>query len=197
MELIGFVYRGYCCCTLNCMHFGGSYFGCCCDNTSKCAELYWGACLPCRCAGSIAFCPIGALMDLLYLPCHCYGRESWLRCMQEWCGCQCLPRTRNQEAWLIYFPHNYENPIATCGELLYVMYCVHTNPLGHEISHCTKCKDCPCMDQCCQNRVSTAAPTVPVAPTRPPSISISSTATSPPSVSQSQVLVVVAPMTRE
>jgi hypothetical protein len=123
-----------------------SFFGCCDENVSKCAELYWAACCPCRCAFGIAFGALGGLCDLCTLPCHCCGNQKYLQCTQEWCGCQYLPGNRRRPESTLFVSTDdivYANAVSidSFSQLLYFVCCVHGScHYGKFVKHCPVCE---------------------------------------------------------
>jgi len=170
-----YYYRKYQCCALSGMAWG-YVCGCCGGNTSKCAEIYWAACCPCRTAFSLACCGVGLLCDVGCLLGHCYGDSKWLQCTEEWCGCQCLPLRREQPDGTILVETDSAFrgiTLRSSQELLYYVCCVTGNSTSDPfLKHCQRCEPGATLPP--------AIVPVPAPATRPPSHSVSSTQSATP-----------------
>lgn len=183
MNGLCYVYDKYWCLTLTAANCANSLFGCCSENDSKCAEIYWVACCPCRCAFGTAFGSLGLICDLCYAPCHCLGNDKWLQCTQEWCGWQSVPDAKHApEGELCVSPDPdrwYVNAVSlrSYSQLFYYLCCVHNNCYGSRfVKHCGRCEP--------DASVAAVAPTPAMAP--PPALpparpSVSMASTAPPS----------------
>ena len=176
MNPLCYYYNKYQCFALSCLAYGGNWCGCCGNNTSRCADIYWTACCPFRSAVGIPFGLLGALCDLGYLLCHCghcghccgeQCNSNCLQCTQEWCGCQCLPSyIGNATPFSVSADYGLSKSISTFSEMAYFVCCAHGHPSGFEVvKHCVRCEP----------TIMDAAVVPPVPPVVPrPSISIAS-----------------------
>lgn len=143
--------KRYCCYTLLCGAFPANLFGCCNENTAKCAEIYWVGCCPCRCAFGIVFGSLGAICDVCTIPWHCYGNPKCVKCVGNWCGCECIAEPRlsdYHDSVIVTTAEWHPIQINNCSQLIYFLCCVHgTCWVSGIVKHCRQCE-----------------PTIPVAP---------------------------------